>query len=119
MKSLNEESTKRLSELRNMTDVMFNAAIHKDDTTAPISLDGTFSISELEYMYRNNLVLSHVVLDWIITYLDEEHYGSEYSQVDRVEVIDASGRSYSRSDITGKVRVSIQDGGKTLMIFAN
>jgi hypothetical protein len=40
-----------------------------------------------------------------------------YTNVTRVEVIDQNGRSYVNWDSTNKVRLSMQDNGRTLKVF--
>lgn len=40
--------------------------------------------------------------------------------INRIEVIDSTGRAYVKGDIYGtpvKVKLSLQDGGKTLKVF--
>lgn len=40
----------------------------------------------------------------------------DYSSIDRVEVIDENGRSYTNSNVTS-VKLDLQDSGKTLKVF--
>jgi hypothetical protein len=40
-----------------------------------------------------------------------------FRDVNRVEVIDGSGRAFTRYGVSGGVDVDLQDGGRTLKIF--
>lgn len=69
-------------------------------------------IPDIEY----DLPLSklNLILEAMENYSDEQ---LNTSQVNRVEVIDQDGRSYTNWKQTNRVKVSIQDERKTLKIF--